>query len=217
MPNAIVRPGTTTPAVSPQALPASLKQALADPVAFGDHPDVAWRLPDSLPPLGDLKAAVALLEQQLKPADRRHASHCLGKLLVAFNERRTADEAKLLLEVWVEACAELPADLWSAGTLALVQSHRFGLPRPRDLLAEVAQRLAERRRMLDRTRVLLHRARAAPPSARRFVAEPYPVRLAAMRDSLRRVGQPNRAARYERELAALEERLPAAWALEVPA
>jgi hypothetical protein len=77
-------------AQSSQALPASLKQALADPFAWGNHPDVPWRLPETLPPAADIRRGVEILEGQLRPVDRKHAAYCLAEQPQAVQETTTS-------------------------------------------------------------------------------------------------------------------------------
>lgn len=203
-------------------MPASLKQVLADPFAFGDHPDVQWSVPEKLPPTQDLALGISILEAQLQRVDRKHAAFCIGKILVGFNERKTADEAKLLLEVWLEACGDLPNDLWSAGVLELLQSHKFGMPKPVHLREAVAGRLTDRTTKLRRVRAMLAKAgqgeerfvngmRVDP--AKPFQRDPEDVRDRTLRDSLLRIGKTDRAAAYERSIAVREGREPEDWAM----
>ena len=210
-----------TAVASQRALPASLKQVLADPFAFGDHPDTPWSVPEKLPPTTDLALGINILEAQLQRVDRKHAAFCLSKILVGFNERKTGDEAKLLLEVWLEANGDLPNDLWSAGVLELLQTHKFGMPKPVHLREAVAARLTERTTKLARTRAMLAKAgqgeerfvngiRVDP--AKPFQREPQDQRERTLRDSLLRIGKTDRAAAYERSIAVREGREPEDWA-----
>lgn len=195
-------------------MPPSLKQALADPFAFGNHPDVPWRLPEKLPPFPDLQAGVRILEGQLQRVDRKHAAFCLSKLLVGFNERKTGDEVRMLLEVWIEACGDLPADLWSTGTLGLLQTHKFGMPKPVHLREQVADRFNERATNLRRAQEMLGVAREGPKAGAPWVSpETMADRLRGMRNSFRKVGNVFKAAHYERKLAGEIGREPHAWAL----
>jgi hypothetical protein len=209
MPNAIVTTAKIAP--SPQPLPVSLRQALADPFAFGDHADLPRKLPDKLPPTDDLRRGIGMLQAQLQPVDRNHAMQCLSKLVVGFNERRTADESKLLLEVWLEANGDLPADLWSAGTRELLRAHKFGMPKPVHLREAVEAQFRERNTALRRAQEMLDVANEKP-KAQGFVPEPRNIRLRSMRDSFVKVGKVHKAACYERELAGIEGREVEDWA-----
>lgn len=145
-------------------MPASLKRALADALVL-DHPDAPWRPPEQLPPSADLRRGVAILEQQLAGVDRKHAAWCIGKLASGFNERLTRDEASLRVEVWLEACGDLPADLWSAATVDLLRSWKrddhFGrVPEPSDFRGAVQDRLARRALDLQRAKAMLAKANA---------------------------------------------------------
>lgn len=196
-------------AASPRALPASLRAALDDPYAFGNHPDVPWKLPDVLPPIPDLRAGIAALEGGIQPVDRQLAATCLQKLAVGFNLVQTKDEARLRLEVWMEANGDLPADLWTAGTTELLRSYKFGMPKPPHLREVVEARYEERKRDLRRTREMLERAPEPRTPAER---EPWDVRVKGMRDSFRKIGNIHKAAHYERLLAEHETREPEDWA-----
>lgn len=193
-------------------MPLSLKQVLADPFAFGDHPDAPWQLPEKLPSTADLALGVGILEAALQRVDRKHAAFCLSKILVGFNERKTGDEAKLLLEVWLEANGDLPTDLWSAGVLELLQTHKFGMPKPVHLREAVAGRLTDRTTKLARARAMLAKA-GEIEKPKPFEREPQEDREKTLRDSLLRIGKRDRAARYELAIAARENRSPEDWAV----
>jgi hypothetical protein len=158
-----------------------------------------------LPPLGDIRAGIAIVARRLEPVDRATATQCLSKLLVGFNERKTGAEAKLLLEVWMEACGFIPADLWVYGTGELLRTHTYGMPKPSNLMEAVSDVLEERTGLRRRLRALFDRASNASAP---FQPEPLEVRIRTMRDSFRRIGNVVKAQQYENELAALERRAP---------
>lgn len=197
-------------------MPASLKRALADPFAFGEHPDLPWKLPEVLPAVADLRAGVKILEEQLVRVTTKHASYCLSKLLVGFNERKTADEAKLLLAVWLEANGDVPVDLWSSATIELLQTHKFGMPKPVHFRECVAARMGERTKALKRALAMLAKV-GEPVKPAPFVREADSVRLRASRNTFRRLGNLPKAAQYERLLARTVGREPHAWANDVVA
>jgi hypothetical protein len=164
-----------------------------------------------MPPIDDLRLGISILQAQLQHVDRNHARYCLSKLVVGFNERKTADESKLLLEVWLEANGDLPDDLWSAGTRELLRAHKFGMPKPVHLREAVEAQFRERNRALRRAQEMLDAANDKP-KAQGFVPEPRDIRLRGMRDSFRKVGKVRKAAGYERELAEIEGREVEDWA-----
>jgi hypothetical protein len=185
-------------------LPASLRQALADALVL-DHPDAPWQPPAVLPPAVDLRAGIAILEAQTRPVDRRHAAHCIAKLLSGFNERLTKEEAELRLEVWLEACGHVPNDLWSSATIELLQGwqrdkHYGRVPEASDLLAAVKARLDRRLRDLERCRIMLRSTSATA------VTGPKPLprgldRLRHTRAIYERLGRTADVARIDREIA----------------
>lgn len=180
-------------------------------MAFGRHPDVPWRLPLEMPSRADTAAGIAILEGALRPVDRQFAATCLQKLAVGFNMAQTAGEAKLRLEVWLEANGDLPGDLWESATRGLLQTYKFGMPKPSNLREEVDERFRGRKQDLARAREMIDQAPAA-----RQQREPHEVRVRAMRDSFRNIDNIFKAARYERELAEIEGREVEGWALEPP-
>lgn len=203
----------------------SLKQALAD-LDAGDHPDVAGGLPlpRITPTTADLRVGVAILEQQLQPVGREHAAFCIAKLITGFNDRLTKDEAKLRVEVWLEACGDLPADLWSKATVELLRTWKrddhFGrTPEPSDFRATVDDLAKRRATDLQRARAMLAKANE-PDQAKPAgpIAVPNKVRLKRILEEQREAPYPDEAMRThdmahtERALAFEERRPMVAWA-----
>lgn len=157
-----------------------------------------------------MAAGIAILEGALRPVDRAHAATCLQKLAVGFNMAQTAAEARLRLEVWLEANGDLPGDLWTLGTVELLRTYKFGMPKPPHLREVIDSELSARQADLRRAKEMLeHAASAAKPER-----EPREVRLRTMRDSFRKYGDILKAAHYEKTLAKLEGREVEGWALE---
>lgn len=207
-------------------MPASLKRALADSFALG-HPDIPWQLPADLPSARDLRDGLRTLEGQLLPVDRKHASFCLAKLASGFNERLTREEAAIRLEVWLEACGDIPADLWSTATVDLLRSWRrddhFGrVPEAADLRKAVQDKLDLRSRQIARCKAMLAKAGDGPKTDD-YQREPEEQRLRAtiwrgweFRVGIRQGFLADKswswAQRDERRLAEIENREPADWA-----
>lgn len=196
-------------------LPASLQKALADPFAFGNHPDVAWRLPEELPPLTDLQAGVRLLEAKTARVTKTHAAFCLSKLVTGFNTGWSDEQTMEQLSIWLEANGDLPNDLWSSATLNLLQSHKFGMPKPPHLRDAVEVEFRKRTTELRRAREMLDVV-DEQRKPRAFEKDPPDARLRTLRDGLLKIGKRFRAAGYERDLAALEKREPDDWARNPP-
>ncbi len=187
-------------------MPASLKAALADPFALGDEAAHLWRPPAILPPIAEIARGISILEGQLQRVDRAHATYCLAKLAIAFNERRTKDEANLVLETWLEVVGDVPNDLWSSATLELAQTWRkdahFGRsPEASDFRAVVAAQMRKRETELARSRQLL---KAATKSVEDAVEKPLATRLERLEHSAsvwKRLNRPVDLHRVECEIA----------------
>lgn len=201
-------------------MPSGVERAIADSLSL-EHPDIPWTLPASLPTVGDLHAAIAVLT--VPPATRKHVSWCLSKLQLAFEPQTklSEDDKRLRAETWYEACSDFDDELWSKATLEAIQSKKW-MPKPAEFRQLVAAKLTERATKLSRCRQMLEAQggrfengiRVTPGAkAKPFQREPEDVRLRGMRDSFRKIGNMGKAARYERELAKLEHREPEAWAL----
>lgn len=194
-------------------MPNSVERALADALSL-EHPDVPWTPPPRLPSAQDLRTAVAVLT--VAPTGEKHASWCLAKLALAFEsgqQRLSPDATKLRAEVWLEANADLGDELWSKATLAAIRALKW-MPKPAEFREMVRAELDDRAKKLDRCRRMLGALAPDTTAAKPFQREPLEVRLRTLRDANRRHGSPDRAAKYERELAALEKREPEAWACE---
>lgn len=182
---------------------------------------MAWT-PPAIPvfvtdPKRELRTAIETLTP---PAvTPKHAVWCLSKLMLAFGSKLDAESAKLQGAVWIEACGDLGDELWSKATMALIRGWRrddhFGrLPEPADFREAVATDLAERGKKIARCKALLHGLGGGEPAKPGpFVPEPPLVRLRSMRDSYRKHGYTDRAAKCERELAEAEGRAVEDWAL----
>jgi len=196
-------------------LPSGVERALADALSL-EHPDCVWSLPDTLPAASDLHTAVGLLSTM--PASSKHIAWCFAKLVMAFepSNKLSAEETKLRVAVWTEACGDLGDDLWSKATLEAIRSSKW-MPKPSELRAFVAVDLAERAKKLERCKAMLRaqadRARLEAPTT----AQPMPSPSAKLRelrrkrDNFQAVGQTFNAAWCERSLALQERRPEAQW------
>ncbi|HVQ11546.1 MAG TPA: hypothetical protein VMS19_06550, partial [Methyloceanibacter sp.] len=196
-------------------MPSGVERAIADSLSL-EHPDVAWSPPADLPNLADLRTAMGILEAQAAPASRQHVAWCLSKLSMALepSAKLSADDQKFRASIWTESCGDLGDALWSEATMAAIQSCKF-MPKPAEFRALVGGKLADRAKRMKRCKAMLDAAgnsKAVAPSSG-FVPEPREVRLRAMRDSYRKHGYADRAARVEVELAGVEGREPEDWIL----
>lgn len=186
-----------------------MRQALAD-----YSPEYGLPVGQRPPTPAECRAGIEAIEFSLVQATRQQIAECVAKLVIGFNMQQTKDEARMRVEVWVEANGDLPHDLWVKGTTSLLQSYQFGMPKPSNLREAVSAELDERRLKLSRARMLLEVVRSKPAD-RPYVREPRDVRIRAMRDSFRKVGNVFKAAGYERELAEHEGREVEDWARDV--
>ncbi len=192
-------------------MPRSVERALADSLSLG-HPDVRWTPPATLPAAAELRLALKILDGQGETGER-HAAFCLAKLVMAFepNTRLTAEQTRLRLAVWLEANGDLGDALWSTATLAAIQGSQW-MPKPAEFRKLVQAKFDERQRRKERCRAMLDAL--GTERAKPFQREPEPVRVRALRDAFRRIGNIAKAALYERQLAEIETREPEAWAAE---
>lgn len=208
---ALVRP-KASPAKAPN-LPESVRRLLADPYSLGD--DVPpWNPPAVPPDSSSLRAAAVQLQQGLLPASPGHMQWCLNKLFVLPTREGTAVKAAFQADNFIDACGHFPDDLWTAGTLELLQTMTFR-PSPAELFKTVSAKHAERQRMIERVKVMLGGKAAERPAV--FVPDSREVILRTTLKWARKRGDAAKAARYERELAQLENREPEAWASETTA
>lgn len=176
-----------------------------------DDFDPAYGLPvgHRYPAVGDMNIGLRTLRQGLDPADKSVAAECVAKLAVGANLQQSREEARMRLEVWWEANGDLPADLWRAGTTALLQGFKYGMPKPSDLRERVQAKLDERQRDIAKLEKMIQRAKG---EAKPYEREPANVRIKGLRDTFKRIGQRHKAAMYEMQLAEMESRAPEEWA-----
>lgn len=196
---------------SAPGLPASLKQALAEYT-----PEYGLPVGVAPPPLPDIRHGIEAIEFSLVPATRQQMAECVAKLVIGFNMQQTKDEARMRVEIWMEANGDLPHDLLVKGTKGLLQSYQFGMPKPSNLREVVQADLDARRLQLSRAKMLLEFARTRPAD-RPYVRESAEVRIKGLRDSFRKFGNVFKAAGYERQLAEREGREVEDWARNVSA
>lgn len=156
---------------------------------------------------------MGILEAQGAQATRQHAAWCLSKLSMALepSAKLSAEDQKFRASIWTESCGDLGDALWSEATMAAIQSCKF-MPKPAEFRALVGGKLAERAKRMRRCKAMLDAAGNSKPVAPSgFEPEPRAVRLRAMRDSYRKHGYADRAARVEVELADVDGREPEDW------
>lgn len=187
-------------------MPASLQRAVADP--YGERP---WQPPALIPPRTQLQEGIASLRVHLQPASRMHIAMCLARLALV-TRYRAADEREwqARIEEYQRLLAEIPPDIWDRACDELARTSKF-FPTVAELSERMEPALQLRKRQLDRLqRLLQHQQHQQQP----FQPEPEAVRLQSVRDAYLKAGNAGRAARAEIQLARLEQRQPAAWALD---
>lgn len=179
-----------------------------------DHPDVGPTRPPYMPTAPEIRRLIAtcdaILDGQATPA---FAKQCLAKLLVAFepNTKLSADDIRLRAMVWLEACGDLNDALWAEATTEAIKGFKW-MPKPSEFRELVEPRRTEAMRGKEKLQGMLGLLANPKPA---FKAEPLDVRLRAMRDSFRKVGDIGKAAGYERAVAFHEKREPEEWAKNV--
>jgi hypothetical protein len=190
-------------------IPESVRRAIADPLVLGDGPAPAWTLPANLPEVTDVRKALPILRKDLEPAAPKDARWCLRKLAKSFGLVLDDDATKR----WLAMNGKLPGDLWTKATLTWMQGDVA--PMAEGFQTPVAAALEQRRTALARTEAILAKLTAPKPVAP-FRPEPPEVRVRTLLKWALRSGDQAKAARYERELAAMENREPEAWTAEFP-
>lgn len=191
-------------------IPETVRRAIADPLVLGDGPAPDWMLPANLPPVADVRKALPILRQELEPAAPKHARWCLRKMAKKF--RLVLDEEAM--KRWLATNGKLPHDLWTKAALAWMQGDV--VPTAEGFQAPIASALERRKTPLARTEAILAKL-TAPKPAVAFKPDPVDVRIRTLLKWALHRGDQAKAARYERELAAIEGREPEAWTLEFPA
>lgn len=191
---------------------------LADTLSLGDaapspDPFAAWVLPSVLPGADRVKRVIAELDRGLQPTRPEFLKWICDKLAALPTQTATGVNAALWTDNVCDVCDGYPEDLLKAACLELLKTRTFR-PSPAEIVKLIEPKHAERKRMLARAQKLLPQPKAAAEVPR----ETLPERLRAMVTSYRKFPQHlDKAARYERELAAIEEREPEAWACSVMA
>lgn len=109
-------------------------------------------------PVASLNSLISEAETAREPAPRDAIANGLNTLLDAMNPPRTADAQLAMAEWWernrgiyVEALADLPADLLAHASACVIRSSPF-MPKPADIRKHVERELAERVTALVRLR-----------------------------------------------------------------
>jgi hypothetical protein len=162
-----------------------------------------------------LRGALASLELACRPGGVERATVALAKLRAktAFRSSDGADQ-HLIGQAYAEDLAEYPADVIDAGCGRWANGNRWW-PAWADLKQEcdrlVAKRLAEHRAL----KAALDRQRRAKPAPALPAPKPLPTQQERLRTSVllrRQANDPRTAARFEVQLAELENRPVEEWA-----
>lgn len=182
---------------------------------------LTWTAPTKLPPdctVGMLRDFVDRLRGALKPAPLDTVQACIKALAhgTAHKAASTKDW-QYQTRLYARTLDDIPSDVWFEVTKELLKTYEW-FPGTAAIAKRAEPILAERRKQLERAEATLAvfdggRQQLAGSVAKNsaFEREPREVRLRTLRNSLRRVGQHQRAAEYERELADLESREPEGW------
>jgi hypothetical protein len=195
-------------------LPATLKRALADSFDLDNYADLPQRLPDDLPDEATLRAGIAALEASLQPADETVCGRILVSLRVTKRsyEKLPDGAAEIRAKAWWVTNGDLPSDLWNDALAATLRSSTKGFPEPGEFRAHVEPELDLRRRPLKRARLMLDKVIADKERPKPPEREPRDVILKTLIRGARARGDDHKAAGYERELAAIENRPVEHWA-----
>lgn len=213
MPNVVTRKAGPLTAAPPPSLTESQRRLLADTLSLGEAPSpdpfASWTLPCVLPDPDRVKRVIGELDRGLQPTRPEFLKWICDKLSALPSQTATGVNAALWTDNVVDVCEGYPEDLLQAACLEVLKTKTFR-PSPAEIVKLIEPKHAERQRMLARARKLL----PGPKAAAEVPRETLPERLRGMIASYRKFPQhQDKAARYERELAAIEEREPEAWAM----
>lgn len=188
---------------------------------------LTWTAPTKLPPdctVGMLRDFVDRLRASLKPAPADTIQACIKALAhgTAHKAASTKDW-QYQTKLYARTLEDIPSDVWFDVTKDLLKTYEW-FPGTAAIAKRAEPILAERRKQLERAEATLAvfdggrpQITGAAAKTSTFEREPREVRLRTLRNSLRKVGQHERAAGYERELANLENREPEDWVNELVA
>jgi len=167
----------------------------------------------------DLDDAVAALTELLKPAGTDSVRDVLADLMITTQPPGTDGLSFVqiktvvvkLIEDYIPFLSHVPADILRSAARQCVERSKF-YPKPAELLEFATPAINERHDMRRRAEALLRDL--AKPKAKPFVQEPLDVRLRHLRDVYARHRNLDKANRYERDLAKLENRAPVYFELE---
>jgi len=185
------------------------------------EPTRTWTAPTKLPPdctVGMLRDFVDRLRGSLKPAPADTIQACIKALAhgTAHKAASTKDW-QYQTKLYARTLEDIPSDVWFEVTKDLLKTYEW-FPGTAAIAKRAEPILVERRKQLERAEATLAvfdggrpQITGPAPKTAAFEREPKEVRLRTLRNSLRKVGQHQRAAGYERELAELENREPEGW------
>ena len=175
-------------------------------MAEPDHPDVPWQ-PKNLPPAHELRASITAFKERLKICTEAHARRCFAELLAIFepNTKPSGDEIRLRFAAYFNACSDMSDDIWSRAKEECIRTLKW-MPKPAEFRQAAGRRFERLHWGLARCEKMLEEAEKA--QAVPFKPEPRAIRLKTMRDVFGKTGDMERATKYERLLATVENREP---------
>jgi hypothetical protein len=161
-------------------------------------------------PVCDLRQALDVALKACEPAGPANAYRALMPLRAVAKQRAEAEiDAKLAREVYARELAPYPSDI-IAEAARLILRRSVWWPHPSELLHEIDNLMAPRRRLVRGLERVIRAAESGPLPAPE--PETREQRLRSAIEILRRHGKEHMAAPREIELAELEGRAPAEWA-----
>ncbi|HQS15008.1 hypothetical protein [Reyranella sp.] len=182
----------------------AVRDAIADPFALGDAQS-EWTLPEVLPPIAELRAALAALRADLEPTAPKDARWCLGKMRQRFG----IGTAEIDAAAWLKALQSFPRNMIFEAVRIVVTDDK------RPTLESFTRHPGLVRRQTDLARAeAILAALIKPKPVAPVERPPAAVRLRQCRDAALSRRDAVAAAKWARELAAAEGREPQAWVVE---
>lgn len=186
-------------AAPPPSLTESQRRFLADTLRLGDDTP-RWDLPTVFPDSAKLRTVKAELERGLQPTRPQFLKWCCDKLSSLPTQTATGMNSALWTDNVIDVCAEFPEDILQTVTLELLKSCTFR-PSPAEVFKAADAKHGLRKRMLERTNLMLRGGQPAPDAPAEKPIETRLGRMEHTRTIYVRMKRMTDVARIDREIA----------------
>lgn len=179
---------------------------------------------ERLPSIDDLNIALEILVLQTTPIAMASMITYLDMLLLRFSVKKTKDEMKVVASMWATTCGDLAEDLWKEATLWAIKHHSYGFDQlltsfRKSVIIKHERRIIELARCRQLAKVVVQR-NAEKANPRNIETEEMRLRARIWRGwqamhegSFMGAMLMKSACQAERQLAKIEGRSTASWAM----